>query len=95
MAWFGMVCLHLSISCVLLKAAYSKIASQAMPILARGGGGDAVAGIGKKCGKMQKKCAKCGKNAIENAVLLEWCMLLETPTFRLVLHDRALKAWTV
>ena len=35
------------------------------------------------------------KNAMENAVLLEWCMPLETPMFRLVLHDRALKAWTV
>ena len=27
----------------------------------RGGGGNAVAGIGKKCGKMRKKCGKCGK----------------------------------
>ena len=26
-----------------------------------GGGGNAVAGIGKKCGKMRKKCEKCGK----------------------------------
>ena len=26
-----------------------------------GRGGDAVAGIGKKCGKMRKKCGKCGK----------------------------------
>ena len=26
-----------------------------------GGGGNAVAGIGKRCGKMRKKCAKCGK----------------------------------
>ena len=35
------------------------------------------------------------KNAIENAVLLEWCLPLETPMFRLVLHNWALKAWTV
>ena len=28
---------------------------------AGGGGGNAVAGIGKKCGKMRKKCGKCGK----------------------------------
>ena len=54
----------------------------------KGGGGDAVAGIGKKCGKMRK-------NAIENAVLLEWCLPLEAPMFRLVLHNWALKAWTV
>ena len=25
------------------------------------GGKNAVAGIGKKCGKMRKKCGKCGK----------------------------------
>ena len=54
-----------------------------------GGGGDAVAGIGKK------NAEKCGENAMENAVLLEWCMPLETPMFHLILHDRALKAWAV
>ena len=54
-----------------------------------GGGRDAVARIGKKCGE------NAGKNAIENAVLLEWYLPLETPMFRLVLHKRALKAWTV
>ena len=26
-----------------------------------GGGGDAVARIGQKCGKMRKNCGKCGK----------------------------------
>ena len=45
--------------------------------------------------KNAEKCGKCGKNAMENAILLEWCMPPETPMFRLVLHDRALKAWTV
>ena len=27
----------------------------------QGGGENAVAGIGKKCGKMRKKCGKCEK----------------------------------
>ena len=43
---------------------------------------------------LAKYAEKCGKNA-ENAVLLDWCMPLETPMFHLVLHDWALKAWTV
>ena len=46
----------------------------------------------EKCGKNAENAAK---NAIENAVLLEWCLPLETPMFRLVLHNWALKAWTV
>ena len=29
--------------------------------LRQGGGKNAVAGIGKKCGKMRKKCGKCEK----------------------------------
>ena len=29
--------------------------------VAQGGGKNAVAGIGKKCGKMRKKCGKCEK----------------------------------
>ena len=29
--------------------------------MVRGGGENAVAGIGKKCGKMRKKCGKCEK----------------------------------
>ena len=61
----------------------------------QGGGGDAVAGIGKKSGKGGKSVENAAKNAIENAVLLEWYLPLETPMFRLVLHNRALKAWTV
>ena len=67
--------------------------------VAGGGGGMRSPGLAKK---MREKAEKCGgnaenaaKNAIENAVLLEWCMPLETPMFHLVLHDRALKAWTV
>ena len=59
------------------------------------GGGDTVAGMGKKCGKMRENAGNAAKNAMENAVLLEWCMPLETPMFHLVLHDQALKAWTV
>ena len=43
------------------------------------------------CGKNAEKAEK---NAIENVVLLEWCLPLETPMFHVVLHDRALKAWT-
>ena len=46
----------------------------------------------EKCGKIAEDAAQ---NAIENAVLLEWCLLLGTPMFRLVLHNWALKAWTV
>ena len=44
---------------------------------------------------MQENAAKAAKNAIEEAVLLEWCMTLETPMFHIVLHNRALKAWTI
>jgi hypothetical protein len=29
--------------------------------MSQGGGKNAVAGIGKKCGKMRKKCGKCEK----------------------------------
>ena len=65
------------------------------PLTHRGGGKNAVAGIGKKCGKCGKNAENAAKNAIENAVLLEWCLPLETPMFRLVLHNWALKAWTV
>ena len=32
---------------------------------------------------------------MENAGLFEWCMPLETSMFHFVVHDRALKAWTV
>ena len=58
------------------------------------------AGGGGECGrrdwqKMRKNAENAAKNAIENAVCLEWCLPLETPMFRLVLHDWALKAWTV
>ena len=50
-----------------------------------GGGGDAVAGIGKKCGKCGKtRDRKCG-----------FVRMVYAPMFRLILHDRALKAWTV
>ena len=55
-----------------------------------GGGGDAVARIGKK----YRNAENAAKSAIEKAVLFEWCFPLETPVFRLVLHNRALKAWT-
>ena len=55
---------------------------------------------GGECGrrdwqKMRENAENEAKNAIENAVLLEWCLPLETPTFRLVLHNSALKPWTV
>ena len=55
---------------------------------------------GGGCGRcdwqeMRKKCGNAAKNAMENAVLFEWCVPLETPMFCLVLHDRALKARTV
>ena len=58
-----------------------------VPVLPGGGGG---------CGrrdwqKMRKNAENAEKNAIDNAVLLEWCMPLETPMFRLVLHDWVLK----
>ena len=55
----------------------------------RAGGGGGMRSPG-----LAKNAEKCGKNA-ENAILLEWCLPLETPMFRLVLHDRVLKAWTV
>ena len=43
---------------------------------------------------MRENAEKIAENAIENAVLLEWCLPLETSMFRLVLHNWALKAWT-
>ena len=52
-------------------------------------------GLANNAEKGRKKAEKGAKNAIANAVLLEWCLPLKTPMFRLVLHDRALKAWTV
>ena len=63
---------------------------QAYPyLLTQGGGGECSR---QDWQKMRKNAAK---NAIENAILLEWCLPLKTPMFRLVLHNRALKAWTV
>ena len=61
----------------------------------RGGGGNAVAGIGKNAEKCRQNAENAAKNAIENAVWLEWCLPLKTPMFRLVLQNSALKAWTV
>ena len=49
----------------------------------RGGGG------GMRSPRLAKNAENAAKNAIENAVLLEWCMPLETPMFRLVLHPGA------
>ena len=52
-------------------------------------------GLAKNAGKCGENAENTAKNAMENAVLFEWCMPLETPMFHLVLHDRALNAWTV
>ena len=60
-----------------------------------GGGGMRSPGLAKNAGKCGKNAENAAKNAIENAVLLEWCLSLKTPMFCLVLHNWALKAWTV
>ena len=52
-------------------------------------------GLAKNTEKCGKNAENAAKNAIENAVLLECCLPLETPMFRLVLRNLALKAWTV
>ena len=64
---------------------------------AQGGGGGAMRspGLANNAEKRGKNAENVAKNAIENAVLLEWCLPLETPMFRLVLHNWELKAWTV
>ena len=66
-------------------------------VLVGGGGGGEMRspGLPKNAEKCGKNAENAAKNAIENAVLLEWCLPLETPMFRLVLHNWALKAWTV
>ena len=51
-------------------------------------------GLAKNAEKCRGNGEKAAKNVIENAVLLEWCLPLETPMFHVVLHGRALKAWT-
>ena len=67
---------------------------QVVPV--SGGGGEMRSpGLAKNAEKCGKNAENAAKNAIENAVLLEWCLPLETPMFRLVLHNWALKAWTV
>ena len=43
----------------------------------------------------KKNAENMAKNAIFYAVLFEWCLALETPMSRFVLHNWALKAWTV
>ena len=60
-------------------------------ILHKGGGGDCGRRDWQKMRKMRENAENAAKNAIGNAVLLEWCLPLETPMFRLVLHNRALK----
>ena len=61
----------------------------------RGGGKMQSPGLAKNAEKCGKNAENAAKNAIENAFLLEWCLPLETSMFRLVLHNCALKAWTV
>ena len=61
----------------------------------QGGGGMRSPGLAKNAEKCGKNAENAAKNAIENAVWLEWCLPLKTPMFRLVLHNWALKAWTV
>ena len=65
------------------------------PVCQGGGGGMRSPGLAKNAGKCGKNAENAAKIAIENAVLLELCLPLETPMFRLVLHNRALKVWTV
>ena len=60
-----------------------------------GGGGMRLPGLAKTAEKCGQNAENAAKNAIENAVWLEWCLPLKTPMFRLVLHNWALKAWTV
>ena len=61
-----------------------------------GGGGEMrLPGLAKKAEKCGQNAENAAKNAIENAVWLEWCLPLRTPMFHLVLHNWALKAWTV
>ena len=61
----------------------------------RGGGEMRSPGLAKNADKCGKNAENAAKNTIENAVWLEWCLPLKTPMFRLVLHNWALKAWTV
>ena len=65
------------------------------PTKGGGGGGGWSPRLAKNAGKCGENAENAAKNAIENAVFLEWCLPLETPMFRLVLHNRALKAWIV
>ena len=44
-----------------------------------GGGGDAVAGIGKKSGKMRTKCGKCGKKCDRKCGLVRMVFAPQNP----------------
>ena len=60
---------------------FSYYAHEFVPLCSKeqGGGGNAVAGIGKKCGKMRKKCGKCGKKCDRKCGLVRMVFAPQNP----------------
>ena len=65
--------------CMPPPRAFACCTSRSKAFTLPGGGGDAVAGIGKKCGKMRKKCGKCGKKCARKCGFVRMVFAPRTP----------------